>query len=111
MFFKSCHGIILASLSEGVAHRHASSTLSTSSPSNAKNIFGLGLHWDNGKESGNYKDYRISIGFIMGYTYIYIIGLPWDTGKEKWRWGSQVALLVRSAKRGGRLQEVNFGGV
>ena len=25
-----------------------------------------GLNWDNGKENGNYRDYRDSIGFIQG---------------------------------------------
>ena len=31
----------------------------------------LGVNRDNGKEHGSYRDYRVSIGFIMGYIYIY----------------------------------------
>ena len=33
----------------------------------------LGLHWDNGKQNGDYRDYRCCIG-IIGY----ILGLYWD---------------------------------
>ena len=32
----------------------------------------LGIYWENGKENGNYRDYRVPIGFIMGCIYIYI---------------------------------------
>ena len=38
------------------------------------------LSWDNGKENGNYWDYRDSIR-IIGY----ILGLCWDKGKRKWK--------------------------
>ena len=34
----------------------------------------LGLCKDNGKENGNYRDYRVCIGVILG--------LYWDNGKE-----------------------------
>ena len=27
----------------------------------------LGLYWDNGKENGNYRDYRVYIGVILRY--------------------------------------------
>ena len=36
-----------------------------------------GLHWDNGKENGNYRDDRGYIG-IIGCT----LGLYWDNGKQ-----------------------------
>ena len=26
----------------------------------------MGLYWDNGKENGNYRDYRVYIGVILG---------------------------------------------
>ena len=34
----------------------------------------LGLYWENGKENGNYRDYRGYIG--------YVLGLYWENGKE-----------------------------
>ena len=41
----------------------------------------LGIYWDNGKENGNYRDYR---GLYRGYMGIIggILGLYWDNGKE-----------------------------
>ena len=27
----------------------------------------LGLYWDNGKENGNYRDYRVYIGVILAF--------------------------------------------
>ena len=29
----------------------------------------LGLYWDNGKENGNYRDYRDYNGVYIGYTH------------------------------------------
>ena len=34
----------------------------------------LGIYWDNGKENGNYRDYRDYIGVMLG--------IYWDNGKE-----------------------------
>ena len=38
---------------------------------------------DNGKENGNYRDYRVYIGYIVGF----ILGLYWDNGKENGNYG------------------------
>ena len=32
----------------------------------------LGLYWDNGKENGNYRDYRVNIGVMLGIYWGYI---------------------------------------
>ena len=37
-----------------------------------------GLYWDNGKENGNYRDYRVYIGLYWGY-----IGGLYDTIPQK----------------------------
>ena len=45
----------------------------------------MGLYWDNGKENGNYRDYRAFIGFCWGNIGIMeknmettiILGLDW----------------------------------
>ena len=43
----------------------------------------MGLNRDNGKENGNYRDYKGYIGIIVYiYIYIYILGLYRDNGKE-----------------------------
>ena len=31
-------------------------------------LYFLGLYWDNGKENGNYRDYRDHIGLYIGIT-------------------------------------------
>ena len=40
-------------------------------------IFSKREHWDNGKENGNYQDYRGYIGVIR-----YVLGFHFDNGKE-----------------------------
>ena len=40
-------------------------------------VYITGLYWDNGKENGNYRDYRGSMG-IIGH----ILGLYWDDEKK-----------------------------
>ena len=37
----------------------------------------LELYWDNGKENGDYRNYRVYVGIIGD-----ILRLHWDNGKE-----------------------------
>ena len=47
-------------------------------------IYIMGLYWDNGKENGNYRDYRVYVGNILGFYWEYLArAQPTDSLSER----------------------------